>query len=297
MQHKTQDPTPMNHDSGYVNNLEQTKGPTDATEQQALAHRMNFSYRQAVGELLFAASRCRTDILFHVIKLSQFSSQPDEIHYKAVKNVFRYLRATLDHGLHFWRSNPHPTLPDTPLPKVYKSNYESNSPDFSPYKLTTFVDSDWAGDTSTRKSTTGYALYMAGAPILYKCQLQTIVALSSTEAEFVAVADAGKAVLYIRSIIEQLNIPLPSATPMYVDNQGARLMANNQQPSRRTRHLDIKHFALHNWTERDLLVLCPVSTHDNNSDILTKSLGRQLFHRHRNYLLGSFQPNYSSHAS
>ena len=127
---------------------------------------------------------------------------------------------------------------------------------------------------------------MAGAPILYKSWRQTTVALSSIEAEFVAAADAAKAVLYIRTILEQLNIPLPSATPLYVDNQGARMMANNQQPSRRTRHLDIKHFALHDWTERDLLVLCPVSTHDNNSDILTKSLGRQLFHQHRNHLLG-----------
>ena len=138
---------------------------------------------------------------------------------------------------------------------------------------------------------------MAGAPILFKSRLQTTVAFSSTEAEYVAAADAGKAVLYLRSILEQLKVPLHSATPMYIDNQGARLMANNQQPTHRTRHLDIKHFALHDWTEQDLIILCPVSTHDNNSDLLTKPLGCQFFHRYHNYLLGHIWPKYNLHVS
>ena len=59
-------------------------------------------------------------------------------------------------------------------------------------------------------------------------------------------------------------------------------MANNQQPTRCTRHLDIKHFVLHDWTEQDLIILCLVSTCDNNFDLLTKPLVRQLFHRHHN---------------
>ena len=75
----------MNHDARYVNNPEQTKGPSNEIKQQELAHKMQFNYRQAIGELLFAAITCCPDILFHVIKLSQFSTQPDEIHYNAVK--------------------------------------------------------------------------------------------------------------------------------------------------------------------------------------------------------------------
>ena len=129
---------------------------------------MQFSYQLIIGELLFAEITCCPDILFCLIKLSQFSTQPDEIHYNAVQNVFRYLRATINHGLHFLCTEPHSALPDTTLPKVFTSKYESNTPEFLPYKTTTFVYSDEAGDTSSRKSTTGYALYMAGAPIIYK---------------------------------------------------------------------------------------------------------------------------------
>lgn len=156
----------MNHDARYVNNFEHTKGPTDENEQQELAHKMQFSYCQAIGELLFSAITYYTDILFQVIKLSQFLTQPDECHYNAVKNVFRNLQASIKHGLHFWRTSPHSTLPDTPLPKIYTLNYKSNTPDFSLYKPTIFVDYDWAGDTSSRKSTTDYALRMAGALIV-----------------------------------------------------------------------------------------------------------------------------------
>ena len=69
---------------------------------------------------------------------------------------------------------------------------------------------------------------------------------------------------------------------MYINNQDAHLMANNQQPTCHTHHLDIKHFVLHDWTERDLIILYPIPTHDNNSDTLTKSLGPQLFYHYRN---------------
>ena len=84
-------------------------------------------------------------------------------------------------------------------------------------------------------------------------------------------------VLYVCSILDELGIHVVDATPIYVDNAGARMMANSQKLTRRTRHLDIRYFALTEWTEKDLILLKPFSTSDNNSDALTKSLGRQLF--------------------
>ena len=74
IEHEQYNPVPMNHDSRYVHNLEQNKGPENLEEQQILAIEMKFSYQQAVEELLFAAITCRSDILHHVIKLSQFSN-------------------------------------------------------------------------------------------------------------------------------------------------------------------------------------------------------------------------------
>ena len=69
-------------------------------------------------------------------------------------------------------------------------------------------------------------------------------------------------------------------------------MADARKPTRRTKHLDIRYFALTEWTERDLIVLKPISTSENNSDAFKKELGRQLFMRHKSTLLGHRRPTY-----
>jgi hypothetical protein len=92
--------------------------------------------------------------------------------------------------------------------------------------------------------------------------------------------------LYVRTIIEQLGIPQHEATTLYEDNQGALLMANAQQPTKRTRHMDIKTFVLQQWVEQDLIRLKRINTTDNYADVMTKSTGSTLFYRHMNYILG-----------
>ena len=292
IQHSATTSTPMRSDSKYFFDLENIKGPTDVSEQNALAKQMNFSYRQAIGELLFAAITCRPDIMYPVVKLSQFSNVPAPIHFIAVKNIFRYLRATIDEGLHYWRNGHRKDLPFVANPVLLSDNYVLKHPWEDPKYPNAFVDSDWGGDTSNRKSITGVTIFMAGAPIMYRTRMQQTVALSSTEAEFVAASESGKMVLYVRSILDELGIHVVDATPMYVDNAGARMMANSQKPTRRTRHLDIRYFALTEWTEKDLILLKPISTSDNNSDALTKALGRQLFTRHKSTILGHRKPEY-----
>ena len=77
-----------------------------------------------------------------------------------------------------------------------------------------------------------------------KKNFQSTVALSSTEAEFIAACEAAKIILYIRSILEGINITQEKATTLYEDNQGAIFMENSGQPTKRTRNMDTKHFAL-----------------------------------------------------
>ena len=100
------------------------------------------------------------------------------------------------------------------------------------------VDSDYANDTTHRRSVSGIAIKMAGGTIFYKTAFQATVALSSTEAEFIAACEAAKIILYIRSILDDINVRQESATTLYEDNQGALLMANSGQPTKRTRHMD-----------------------------------------------------------
>ena len=155
------------------------------------------------------------------------------------------------------------------------------------------MDADWAGDTSHRKSVTGITLRLAGGTILYKSKYQQTIATSSTEAEFTAACDAGKAILYVRSILEEIGIPQEQATTLFIDNNGALMMGNAQQPTKRTRHMDIKQFVLIDWIEHDLILMKRINTNDNYSDTMTKQVGRVLHSRHFDYILGKIQPSYT----
>ena len=136
-------------------------------------------------------------------------------------------------------------------------------------------------------------IMLAGACIYYKTRFQAIISLSSTEAEFIAACEMGKVLLYVRSILEDIGVPQHEATTLYEDNEGARLMANCGQPTRRTRHMDTKYFAIQHWVDTDLLVLKRIGTHDNKSDAMTNNVGRTLFYRHMGYLMGRLIPYYA----
>ncbi len=141
---------------------------------------------------------------------------------------------------------------------------------------------------------TGVIIMLAGGAIAYKAKYQDVIALSTTEAKFVAACDAAKMILFFRSILEDLGIPQEEATVLYEDNNGALMMANAQQLTRRTRHMDIKHFSLLDWVERDMTILHGISTHDNAADAMTKMLPRLLFYRHMDSYLGKRIPKYAS---
>ena len=289
-------PLPMKSDTQYQRNLEQQPIPTEKEIIQ-LEKEMGFGYRQAIGELIYALVTCRPDISYPVIKLSQYSTRPTRAHFEAVKDVYRYLKATEKDGIHFWRKEPRLDLPYHPPPTLNNDN-NYNEEDIHERQqkhhkiMFGAVDSDYGGDTEHRKSVTGIILRMAGGTILYKTKFQDTLALSSTEAEFTAAVEAGKYILYVRSILDEIGIPQDYATVLYEDNQGALLMANAQQPTKRTRHMDIKNFALQDWVKNDLIELVRISTNDNYSDVMTKATGRVLFYRHMNYVMGKILPKY-----
>ena len=135
-------------------------------------------------------------------------------------------------------------------------------------------------------------LCFSGALVVYRSRFQPTISQSSTEAEFSAAVEADKLALYLRSMLHDLGIAQTDATTLYEDNAAAVAMANASRPTRRTRHMDIKHFALLDWVSTDQLILSAISTHDNPADGLTKSLGPQLFARHTATLLGKHQPSY-----
>ena len=202
---------------------------------------------------------------------------------------------TTSDGLIYWRSTLRMDLPigDIHMCK-HPNNYVAETREQTDAtKVRATVESDYAGDTTHRRLVTGITVMLAGACVYYKTRFQATVSLSSTEAEFIAACEAAKVILYIRSILEDLGVPQDKATTLYEDNEGARLMANCWQPTKRTWHMDTKHFALQHWVDTDLLVLRRISTHDNESDAMTKNVGITLFYRHTDYFMGRIIPDYA----
>ena len=135
-------------------------------------------------------------------------------------------------------------------------------------------------------------ILIAGAAVLYLTQYQKAVALSSTEAEFVAASEAGKRTIYIRSILMDLGFTNDNPTQLFVDNTGAVFMVDAGAPTKRTRHVDIRYFALLEWSETGQLKAEAIPTEDNISDSMTKATGRIKFHQHADIYMGRTPPQY-----
>jgi hypothetical protein len=291
-------PLPIPTHESFLKAFHADTGNPDVKVQKELQQRFKFGYRSGVGELIYAMVTCRPDISAVTVKCAQHSTCPAEIHFQAVKHAIKFLVATRKDGIYFWRATPLMSLPEHPLPicatalhgelppTVQRPHHESTD-------MHAYVDSDWATCPKTRRSFTGIIVKLAGGTIAYKTKLQPTVALSSTEAEFMAACDAGKMILFIRSILWDLGIPQQAATVMYEDNDACTAMANAQKPTTRTRHMDIRYFALADWVERDIMVLERVHTSINMADHMTKILDRTLFYRHVDHIMGHIPPIYS----
>ena len=155
------------------------------------------------------------------------------------------------------------------------------------------VDSGYAEDTPHRRLVTGILMKIVGGIIYYKIRFQITVSLSSTEAEFLAACEASKVILYIRSILDDIGIPQDEATKLFENNQGALMMANSGQPTKITRHMEIKKIAIQHWVDTDLLVIKRINTNNNESDVMTKNVGRILFYRYIDHLIGKMIPEYA----
>ena len=286
-------PIPYPADNAYSKNIDTANPPEAPTEQLRLSKHYHMHYRQIIGEIIWPMVKCRPDISFHITKLSQFMANPAEAHYQALRRIGSYLAQTTDTGIYYWRDVPRKDLPEAPLPTTYQEPYSlQEDPVTNSRFITAYADSDWGTCRKTRNAITGVVIMVAGGVVGYKTKFQHAIALSSTEAEWVAACDAGKMILYFRTLLEDLGLSQEDATVMFEDNRGALYMANAQQPSNRTRHIDIKMFALTDWVERDLITLVDIVTSDNCADHMTKALPKVLFYRHTDTLMGRRIPDY-----
>ena len=211
--------------------------PADAQEFKE----QNFNYRQAVGSLIYLMTATRPDICWITSKLSQYLERPGMQQLAACKRVFRYLQGTKD----------------------YKLNFQSSG-----IELVGYSDADWGNDLDDRRSTTGY-LFMAGnSPISWNSRKQQSVALSSCEAEYMAMSESTKEAVYLRQLCQAMGCQLEAPTRIYCDNQSAiQLLTNVGKHHGRSKHIDIRYHFVRD--HKDIIFL-HVSSKENLSDFLTK---------------------------
>jgi hypothetical protein len=249
-----------------------------------LEREYKFGYRSGIGEIIYAMVTARPDVSTAVVRCAQNSACPAKEHYRAVRHILKYLYLTRSDGIYYWRARPLDKLPEHPVPSHSASHHgvipsHAKRPAHGPLEPATSADSNWAACLKTRRSTTGISIKLAGGVITYKTRLQPTVANSSTEAKFMGGHDAGKMVLFLRSILFDLGIPQQAASIIYEDNNGdTAKKANAQKHTSRTRHMDIRYFSLVKWVERDLMILERIHTSINEADHFTKILDRTLFY-------------------
>lgn len=205
-----------------------------------------FPYREAIGSLLFAAQVTRPDINFPVILLSRFLINPQKSHWLGVKRIMRYLMGTLNMKLTY-------------------GGIQQNT-------VVGFCDSDYAADIDDRKSTSGYVFVRNGAAISWQTKKQPTVAQSTAEAEYTALSFATKEALWLKQLTEETIGGADTVIQMYCDNKGAVDLAQNNNISEKTKHIDIKVKFVHFEIERKNIAVTHVSTNDMLADVFTKAL-------------------------
>eukprot|EP00873_Tetraselmis_striata_P006313 jgi/Tetstr1/426577/TSEL_016855.t1 len=206
-------------------------------------------YQALVGSLLYAMVATRPDIAEAVSKLCRVMAKPEERHWQAAKRVLRYLKGTKTLGLTF-------------------SGGKADG------LLHGYCDADWAGDVVSRRSTTGFVFMLCGAAVSWKSQLQATVALSTAEAEYMALCAAVCEALFLRELLRELCCAQSEATVIFEDNQSCIALTRNPMTHGRSKHIAIKyHFTREKVLSGEVAIeYCP--TAQMVADALTKALGR-----------------------
>jgi hypothetical protein len=213
-------------------------------------------YREAVGSLMHIMVMTRPDIAYAVGQVAQYAQKPGKQHWRAVKRILAYLIKTKNFGLHFGNTST---------------------------SLIGFCDADYAGDLQTRRSTSGFVFIHLGGPVSWASRRQPCVALSTTEAEFVAAADATKEAVWFQQLLSELGIDARSTT-IYCDNQSAIALVNNPTFHQRTKHIDVRLFYIRELQESKKVNIVYLNTEQQIADILTKPLAAPRFEKLRDAL-------------
>jgi hypothetical protein len=235
-------------------------------EKKRVSEEKHSLYRTAVGLLLYLTNT-RGDLFNAIRSLSTAVSSPNEAAWKELLRVIKYALDTRDFGL--------------------KLNVNRDRRANGQWEMTCYSDSDYAGNPDTRRSVSGHVIFLNGIPISFSSKAQRSVTLSSSEAEWIALSEAVKEIVFIVNLLKDLNINVATPIIVNVDNQGAIFMAYNANTSARTRHVDIRTKYVREYCsgENPLIKIVFCISENNVSDICTKNLQGELYSKHSKQLV------------
>jgi hypothetical protein len=234
--------------------------PEPVSQDTTINPELRSRYQTVIGSLLYLMLGTRPDIAFAVTKLAQYAARPSEDHLNKALYICRYLRGT----------------------SKYCLTYDGTSGE----GLVACTDSDWASDHEQRRSQSGYFLKLAGGAISWTSRAQRTVALSSTEAEYMALSDCSRQVVWMHTLMGELGYKL-KPIPICGDNQGSIFIASNPVTEKRSKHIDIRYHYIREVIERKLAEVFFIDGDKNPADLLTKNLGSVKFLQ--------FRPEYGLH--
>lgn len=206
-------------------------------------------YRGIIGSLLYLTAS-RPDIMFSVCMCARFQANPKESHLHPVKRIFRYLKGTIYLGLFY--------------------------PKDMTFHLTSYSDADFGGCKLDRKSTSGICHFLGKSLVPWSNKKQNSVALSTAEAEYVAVGNCCAQVLWMKHKLLDFRFKYDHI-PIKCDNTSAINISRNPIQHSRTKHIDIRHHFLKDHVQKGDITLEFVGTDFQLADIFTKSLNEERF--------------------
>eukprot|EP00253_Pinus_taeda_P018666 PITA_18666 len=207
-------------------------------------------YKSIVGSLMYLKAT-RPDIMYAVSLISRFMERPKEAHWQVAKRILRYVKGTKMFGI------------------LYNVSEHSD--------LVGYTDSDWAGSVDDRKSTSGYVFHMGSGAISWASKKQSIVALSTAEAEYVAATAAACQAVWMRRMLRSLGQEQAKATVIFCDNSSAIALSRNSVFHTRTKHIDTRFHYIKELVNNGEIVLEHCRTQEQVADILTKPLDQKSF--------------------
>jgi len=238
---------------------------------KSLDPQMATYYRSLVGQLTHIARCTRPDIAYAVGRVSQFAKEPAKPHLSAVEHIVRYLKGTIDLRLALGQLSPAAASGSTDTGERGASPAPGKVLEQGASVLG-FSDSDYANDMDKRRSYSGFAFFVSGGIVSWSSKRQSTPALSTTEAEYMALSRAAKEAQYLRSLLEGIGLGVAGPVDLCGDNQGAIALCKNPGHHDRSKHIHVRYHHIRHLVKQRAMTVRYVQSAHMLADIFTKAL-------------------------